>query len=276
MPELPEVETVRRGLHAVLPGRRVREIQLRRRDLRWPIPVDAVQALVGRRCLQVERRAKYLLLRFDGIERPTALVHLGMSGRLFVTRAQQAPVWRPHEHWRLRSDRFWLRYVDPRRFGVLDVVPAQQLAAHRLLRDLGVEPLLASFDGDWLFARSRRRRASIKSLLMDSKEIAGVGNIYASEACHRAGVRPGRAAGRLSRDECTRLARSVRDVLRAAIRAGGTTLRDYIGVDENGGWFQRALRVYGKAGEACGACGSVIRRRSDHGRMTYWCPGCQR
>ncbi len=279
MPELPEVETVRRGAEPHLRGRTLRAMEFRRPDLRWPMPVTALRALVGRRCTAVGRRSKYLKLHFDGPQAPIALVHLGMSGRLMVdavTRDEPRPPWRLHEHWRMDFGERLVRYVDPRRFGALDLTGGADADGHRLLRDLGPEPLEGGFDGAFLHRATRGRTASIKTLLMDARLVVGVGNIYASEACHRAGVRPGRRAGRLSRRECDALVTAVRAVLRAAIRAGGTSVRDYVGVHEDQGFFQRRLRVYERDGEPCGRCGAVIRRIVQGGRASYYCPGCQR
>ena len=279
MPELPEVETVCRGLGRHLPGRRLRRVGLRRTDLRWPIPVAAFRALRDRRCDQVRRRSKYLQLAFSGPDAPVVLVHLGMSGRLWVDVLEprgRRPSWNLHEHWRMDFGDRLVRFSDPRRFGMLDVVPGAAMAQHRLLRHLGPEPLQGSFNGTSLHQSCRRRRLSVKNFLMDSRNVVGIGNIYASEACFRGGVRPGRAAGRLTRTECDRLARAVKHVLRAAIRAGGTTLRDYVGVDEKAGLFQRKLHVYGRHDEPCHRCGTGIKRVAANGRSTYYCPACQR
>jgi formamidopyrimidine-DNA glycosylase len=278
VPELPEVETVRRGAEPHLKGRRLRAVELRRPDLRWPIPTAAVHDLVGRRCTAVARRSKYLLLHFDGPGRPTALVHLGMTGRLLVepATAAAAPPFRLHEHWRMAFVGRLVRFVDPRRFGALDVAPQAELAEHRLLARLGPEPLEPGFDGAFLHRGTRARRTSIKTLLMDAHVLVGVGNIYASEACWRAGVRPRRAAGSLTRAECDALAAAVRDVLQAAIAAGGTSFRDYRGVAEDAGFFARELAVYERAGQPCRRCGAVVRRTTDGARSTYWCAGCQR
>ncbi len=278
MPELPEVETVCRGARPLLLERRLDGVEFRRRDLRWPIPVAAVRRLVGRSCCGVERRSKYMLLRFDGGGADTAVVHLGMSGRFFVDVVANdgVPDWRTHEHWRMRFQDHLVRYVDPRRFGCLDVARGDALHEHRLLRELGVEPLEDAFDAGFLHQVSRRRKVSVKSLLMDAKVVVGVGNIYASEACHRAGVRPRRAAGSLTRGQAAALCDAVRHVLRSAIDAGGTSFRDYVGVDEDAGYFARELRVYERAGQRCLRCGCTIRRAVDHGRSTYWCSGCQR
>ena len=279
MPELPEVETVRRGAEPHLVGQRLRLVELKRKDLRWPIPVAAVHDLEGRKCTAVTRRSKYLLLHFDGKGSPTAIVHLGMSGRMFVDvlgpRAGR-PEWRLHEHWRMDFGTRLVRLVDPRRFGALDACPAAELAHHKLLAGLGIEPLEPGFDGAFLHRISRRKKASVKTLLMDGRLLVGVGNIYASEACWRAHVRPRRAAGTLTLAECNLLAKAVVAVLSAAIDAGGTSFRDYVGVNEDAGFFQRELAVYEREGQPCRRCGAVIRRTTDGARSTYWCPGCQR
>ncbi len=278
MPELPEVETVRRGMAPLLVGQTVQGITLRRTDLRWPIPASRVRRLRGRTCERVWRRSKYLQLHFSGAGSPVALIHLGMSGRLFVDELQDAephPAFRRHEHWRMDFGRYLMRYVDARRFGMLDVVPQEELDSHWLIRDLGPEPLGNGFDGESLFRLSRRRRVALKSLLMDSRNVAGVGNIYASEACFHAGLRPRRAAGRLTRRNCEDLAHALRRVLRAAIGQGGTTIRDHAGVDQRSGYFQQQLMVYGREGEPCRACGTEIKRVVAVGRSTFYCPRCQ-
>jgi formamidopyrimidine-DNA glycosylase len=278
MPELPEVETVRRGAEPHLRGRRLLGVELARPDLRWPMPAAALQDLVGRRCTGVDRRSKYLLVGFDGTDTPRALLHLGMTGRLLIDvadRRQPPPEWRRHEHWRMDFGDRLVRFVDPRRFGALDVVAGHQLGSHKLLARLGVEPLEPGFDGAFLHRVSRGRRSAIKTLLMDGHVLVGVGNIYASEACWHAGVRPRRAAGSLRRVECDRLAAAVRQVLQAAIDAGGTSFRDYVGVHEDQGFFARELAVYERQGQPCRRCGQTVRRTTDSARSTYWCSGCQ-
>lgn len=278
MPELPEVETVRCGIGQHLPGRRLRRVRLRRTDLRWAIPVKACEDLEGRQCTGVRRRSKYLQLFFSGAEAPVALLHLGMSGRLGVDVLRpdgRRPAWETHEHWRMDFGDRLLRFSDPRRFGMLDVVADAEISQHRLLRHLGPEPLQKEFNGSALHRTSRHRKVAVKNFLMDARNVVGIGNIYASEACFRAGVRPGRAAGRLTRAECGALARAVKQVLRAAIRAGGTTLRDYVGVDDRIGFFQRQLRVYGRDGDPCSHCSTTIKRTTANGRSTFYCPACQ-
>jgi formamidopyrimidine-DNA glycosylase len=278
MPELPEVETVRRGADPHLRGRRLLGVELRRKDLRWPMPAAALRGLVGRTCTGITRRSKYLLLGFDGATAQVALVHLGMTGRFLVEvlpPGAARPEWRLHEHWRMDFGDRLVRFVDPRRFGALDVTEAAAAPAHKLLRELGQEPLEPGFDGAFLHRASRKRTTKVKTLLMDGRVLVGVGNIYASESCWRAKVRPRRAAGSLTRAECEALAAAIRSVLQAAIRAGGTSFRDYVGVDEDAGFFARQLAVYERAGEPCPRCEASIKHAIDGGRSTYWCSGCQ-
>jgi formamidopyrimidine-DNA glycosylase len=276
MPELPEVETVRRHMALHLPGQTVQQIHLRRNDLRFAIPVDAVRALTGRPLGAVHRRSKYLLLEAGD---DLLLIHLGMSGRLFVQPVADAP-WQNHEHWRAELDgprgRQLLRYVDARRFGMLDVVPAAERDRHPLLAELGPEPLSDAFHPAWLVQRTRDRRTPIKGVLMDASEVVGIGNIYASETCFRAGVHPLRQAGQVSKAACARLVASAKAVLHDAIAAGGTTLQDFVGGDSAPGYFQQQLDVYDRAGEPCHRCGEPIAHAVLSNRATYFCPRCQR
>lgn len=278
MPELPEVETVRRGGARILTGRKVSRVELRRHDLRWPIPVHAVMGLKGRKCTGFDRRSKYLLMRFDGNGSPTAIVHLGMSGRLWVDEVGRGsePEWLTHEHWRMRFGEKLLRYDDARRFGSLDIATAEDIETHPLLLSLGPEPLGPGFTPEYLFTASRKRKTAIKTFLMDSKQVVGVGNIYASESCFRAGVRPRRRVASITRRESEQLVTSIRSVLEAAIQAGGTSLKDYVSMEHEAGYFQRALSVYGREGESCDACQATIKRTTGGGRSTYYCPGCQK
>jgi formamidopyrimidine-DNA glycosylase len=271
VPELPEVETTRRGLAPVLEGRTIAKVVIRERRLRWRLPAGLEASLEGRRVRNVARRAKYLLI---GTDRGTLILHLGMSGSLRVV--DPAEPARPHDHVDLvLSSGRCVRFNDPRRFGSLHFVAGDPLA-HPLLRALGPEPLSADFDADYLYRRTRRRRVAIKQLLMNASVVVGVGNIYASEALFRARVRPQRAAGRLSRAEIARLVAAVRRVLGAAIKVGGTTLRDYVNPDGLPGYFRQKLYVYERAGEPCRVCRTPIRQRVQGQRATYWCPTCQR
>ena len=274
MPELPEVETTRRGIAPHLIGRRITSVVLRRPDLRWPIPPEIGELLPGQRIEDVERRAKYLLLHTAA---GSALLHLGMTGVLRVLPAD-APVGK-HDHVDLGLEAAAtgarvLRFTDPRRFGcLLWQAPG---ATHELLENLGPEPLTDDFDGDLLWRMSRGRTAAVKLFLMDNAVVVGVGNIYASEALFAAGIDPRRAAGSVSRARYARLAAEVKRILAWAIERGGTTLRDFINPDGMPGYFVRELQVYGREGEPCRTCGTAIRQVVLGQRSTFWCPRCQK
>ena len=271
MPELPEVETTRRGLAPHVEGRRVKGVVLRRPDLRWPIPAEIENTLPGQRIDAVRRRAKYLLL--DTERGDAAILHLGMSGNLRVL-PDGTPL-RPHDHVDLELDSGQLlRFNDPRRFGCLLWQPAGE--THDLLRGLGPEPLSDAFDGDYLFAMSRGRKASVKTFLMDQAVVVGVGNIYAAEALFEAGIAPQRAAGNISRERYERLAVAIKRILAHAIERGGTTLRDFISPDGLPGYFEQELSVYGRGGEPCKHCGARLKEASIGQRTSVWCPRCQR
>jgi formamidopyrimidine-DNA glycosylase len=282
MPELPEVETTRRGVEPHVVGHRVRTLVVHEPRLRWRVPASLPAKVAGATVTAAQRRAKYLLFPLEGgaLESgagraPAALlVHLGMSGNLRVLSASTPRL--THDHFDLVLDSGeTLRFNDPRRFGSLHLVEGDP-AEHPLLRHLGPEPLEAGFDGGTLWRASRKRRVAVKQFIMDAKVVVGVGNIYASEALFRAGIRPGRQAGGLTRAECDRLAAAIRTVLAKAIEVGGTTLRDYVGVDGNPGYFRQKLFVYERAGDACRKCGTPVRQRVQGQRSTYWCPACQR
>jgi formamidopyrimidine-DNA glycosylase len=269
MPELPEIEVTRRGIAPKIAGRRISAVALREPRLRWRVP-EAVRRLAGRTVRAVHRRAKYLLLDCgDGC----LILHLGMSGSLRVLPAGTAP--QKHDHFDLVLGDRMLRLRDPRRFGAVLWAEADP-AAHPLLRHLGVEPLSRALDGDALYALTRARRTAIKLFLMDSRRVVGVGNIYASESLHRAGIDPRKPARRLSPEQCARLAQAVKHTLRAAIRAGGSSLRDFVGSDGVYGCVQTRARVYDRAGLPCRACGATVRRIVQGQRSTYYCPACQR
>ena len=272
MPELPEVETTRRGIAPGLEGRRVVGLRVGEPRLRWPVPVARLRReLVGTRVERVERRAKYLLLRTAV---GTALLHLGMSGSLRLLPATTPPG--VHDHVDLLlDDGSCLRLRDPRRFGALLWTRRDPLQ-HPLLRELGPEPFDPRFDGAYLHALARGRRAAVKPFLMDGHVVVGVGNIYASEALFRAGIDPRRAAGRVAAARYALLADAVRAVLAEAIEAGGTTLRDYTGGHGEAGWFRIRLAVYGRAGEACPACGAEVRVLTLGQRSSFYCGRCQR
>ncbi|GAB2629212.1 bifunctional DNA-formamidopyrimidine glycosylase/DNA-(apurinic or apyrimidinic site) lyase [Novilysobacter erysipheiresistens] len=270
MPELPEVETTRRGLAPHLTGRRVLAATLRRADLRWPIAPEIETVLPGRRIEAVRRRAKYLLLDTDD---GSALLHLGMSGSLRVLPA--ATALRAHDHVDLLlEDERVLRFNDPRRFGCLLWQPPGQI--HPLLAGLGPEPLSDAFDGDRLFALSRGRSVPVKNFLMDQSVVVGVGNIYAAEALFAAGIAPLRPAGKVSRERYARLAAGVRRILAQAIDRGGTTLRDFISPDGAPGYFEQELSVYGRGGLPCPQCRRPLKQVLIGQRASVWCSHCQR
>lgn len=274
MPELPEVETTRRGLAPHLEGARVERVLLRRPDLRWPIPPEVVERLPGQRIDAVRRRAKYLLLDTAA---GSALLHLGMSGSLRVLPAE-VPA-RLHDHVDIALSPAGgtarvLRFSDPRRFGCLLWQPPGEV--HPLLAGLGPEPLDEGFHGDYLYRLSRGRRAPVKAFLMDQRVVVGVGNIYVAEALFAAGVSPLRAAGRVSRERYARIAAEIRAVLSRAITRGGTTLRDFLAPDGAPGYFEQELSVYGRGGQPCPRCGRPLRQATIAQRATVWCGACQR
>jgi formamidopyrimidine-DNA glycosylase len=270
MPELPEVETTRRGLAPHLIGRTVTRIDVRQPRLRWPVPRALREKLPGQRIDAIERRAKYLLVHTKA---GSALLHLGMSGSLRVVPAATPAGAHDHVDWRLDSGRI-LRYTDPRRFGSqLWQAPGR---VHPLLAGLGSEPLGDDFDGDYLWRRSRGRAAAVKVFLMDQAVVVGVGNIYASEALFHAGIHPRRAAGSISRERYAHLANEVKRVLERSITRGGTTLRDFINPDSEPGYFEQELFAYGREGEPCKACGAPIKVIVLGQRSTYFCARCQR
>lgn len=270
MPELPEVETTRRGLAPHLLERTIHGVILRRNVLRWPIPAEVATLLPGQRITDVRRRAKYLLLDTDA---GSALLHLGMSGSLRVLPGE-TPL-RAHDHVDISLDNGrLLRFNDPRRFGSLLWQPAGEV--HPLLQGLGPEPLEAGFHGEHLFERSRGRRAPVKSFLMDQAVVVGVGNIYAAESLFRAGISPLREAGKVSRERYARLATAVKDILGHAITRGGTTLRDFISPDGAPGYFEQELLVYGREGQPCLSCGRTLKHAVIGQRASVWCSHCQR
>jgi formamidopyrimidine-DNA glycosylase len=269
MPELPEVEVTRRGISPLLAGRVISGVAVREPRLRWPVPKE-VHALAGRRIAAVRRRGKYLLLDCgDG----HLIVHLGMSGSVRVlppgTPAQK------HDHFDLLLGDRLLRLRDPRRFGAV-LWTSADVEHHPLLAHLGIEPLTRALHPERLYQLTRAHRAPIKQFLMDGRRIVGVGNIYASESLFRAGIDPRKPANRVSLEKCAKLTQAIKHTLRAAIRAGGSTLRDFVGADGNAGHFQQRYRVYERAGQKCRRCGSLIRKITQGQRSTYFCPTCQR
>lgn len=274
MPELPEVEVLRRSLEPRLVGERIVKARVWNRALREPVNARWLgRRLAGRRVESLRRRAKYLLIDVEGGS--TLIVHLGMSGRFTLVPSSEPKLQHEHVAFYLESgDR--LRFRDPRRFGLVQVAPTAGLEADRHFRHLGVEPLGEEFTGARLATAARGRRAPVKSFLLDGRIVVGVGNIYASEALHRAAIHPRRAAGRISGARWEGLADAVRSVLGSAIEQGGTTLNDFTNGEGEPGYFQVALSVYDKEGEACPRCAGEIRRIVQSNRSTFYCPGCQR
>jgi formamidopyrimidine-DNA glycosylase len=272
MPELPEVETTRRGIEPHVRGLRVSAVRVRQPRLRQLVPPALERELPGQRIAEVERRGKYLLLRAGT---GTLIMHLGMSGSLRVL-SRDAPAPGPHDHVDVVFEGgTMLRLRDPRRFGLVSWTTQDPLQ-HALLKALGPEPLGEAFDGAYLYDLSRGRRSAVKTFIMDGHIVVGVGNIYASEALHHAGIHPSRAAGRISAARYDRLADGIRRVLQAAIRQGGTTLRDFSGGDGQPGYFAQRLMVYGRDGMPCRTCGAAIRGIRQAQRSTYFCAACQR
>jgi formamidopyrimidine-DNA glycosylase len=292
MPELPEVETVRRGLEPVLVGARIEDADTRRPDLRFPFPERFAERLTGRRVEGLRRRAKYILADLDGGE--VWVTHLGMSGSFRIGRLGEAEATPgefeqqrsknvAHDHLALRLDSgATVTFNDPRRFGYMALIPAAELAAHPLFRQLGLDALDEAPDGARLAEVFAGRRAPLKAALLDQRLVAGLGNIYVSEALHRARLSPERAAGTLAgrggKARAMRLAQSIRSVLLEAIEAGGSSLRDHVGADGELGYFQHRFRVYDREGAACPTpgCRGVIRRIVQGGRSTFFCPRCQK
>jgi formamidopyrimidine-DNA glycosylase len=270
MPELPEVETTRRGIAPHVVQRRVDSVRLRVPALRWPIPPEIAAELPGQRLDAVTRRAKYLLI---GAESGSLLLHLGMSGMLRVLPEDLAAEKHDHVDLVLDSGRM-LRLTDPRRFGALLWQPAGSV--HPLLAELGPEPLSDDFDGDHLWRRSRGRSAPVKAFIMDQAIVVGVGNIYAAESLFRAGIHPLRAAGRVARERYARLSDAIKSILAYAIERGGTTLRDFLNPDGAPGYFEQELSVYGREGEPCRTCSAPIRSLRLGNRASCYCPRCQR
>lgn len=271
MPELPEVETTRAGLSEHLLGRSIESLNIRQRSLRWPIPEEMPQYFEGQVISELARRGKYLLL---SIKQGTALIHLGMSGSLRI--CQKDDELRKHDHWDMLLDNnTFLRYQDPRRFGAF-LWAGMDPHSHKLLNRLGPEPLQDEFTAQRLYQRSRGRTQAVKNFLMDSNTVVGVGNIYASESLHRAGIHPNRAAGKVSLTRYQELVSQVKNVLGEAIESGGSTLRDYVNGSGSPGYFQQKLLVYGRTGEKCLACSSPIKQIKIGQRSSFYCARCQR
>jgi formamidopyrimidine-DNA glycosylase len=271
MPELPEVETTRRGITPHIQGQQVSDVIVRHHQLRWPVPHGLKKTLQGRRINSVSRRAKYLLLGFD---HGTLILHLGMSGSLRIIDKALPP--EKHDHLDIVLDNGKaLRLTDPRRFGAV-LWTRDAPHEHELLAHLGPEPLSDDFTSDTLYTRSRRRNSSIKQFIMDGKVVVGVGNIYASEALFLAGISPKTIASKVSKVRMDKLTTAIKQVLAAAIEQGGTTLRDFVGGDGKPGYFAQQLNVYGKEGEPCHECGTGIKQITQGQRSSYYCPRCQK
>lgn len=279
MPELPEVETVMRGLVPRLEGRRLARLIQRRADLRVPMPVKFAERVEGRRVRRLERRAKYMLWRLEGGE--SIVVHLGMSGRMALVPAKEANA-RPfdaHDHVVFETDDGWqIRFNDARRFGLVLLLSDAEIAGHKLFAGLGPEPLDAAFDGGALAARLKGKRTPIKAALLDQRVLVGVGNIYACEALYQAGISPRRSAHTVGQERAVRLMAAIKDVLSRSIHDGGSTLRDHIQPGGGLGYFQTRFSVYDKEGTICPTpeCGRTVRRIVQGGRSTFYCARCQR
>ena len=283
MPELPEVETVRRGLMPVMEGNVIADAEVRRPDLRWPFPPRMAERLQGRIVRALRRRSKYLLADLSSGE--TLIIHLGMSGRMLVSGTLQGEFFRAHEA-KSAHDHVVIHmgngtritFNDARRFGAMDLAPTDAVEAHWLLEKLGPEPLGNGFNDDYLATSLAGRRTPIKAALLDQRVVAGLGNIYVCEALHRSGIHPKRLAGRISGPRLAKLVPVIRQVLQDAIEAGGSSLRDHRQADGELGYFQHNFRVYDRDGEACrtDGCAGEVRRIVQSGRSTFYCPACQR
>ena len=276
MPELPEVETVKRGLSPFLAGRKIVSVEKARPDLRWPIPRSLEHVLTGTRVLKLERRGKYILwYTQDGM---VMILHLGMSGRVLITK-DLPKVKNDHDHLIFETeDGFFIRYNDPRRFGFIDIVPLKNLAEYRSLAALGPEPLSNEFNASALRHKINKKQSPIKSVLLDQTIIAGLGNIYVCEALHRSGISPRRKAKNISENKIDSLVIAIRIVLQDAINAGGSTLKDHLQTTGEMGYFQHQFRVYSREGEKCmkKSCSGIIKRMIQSGRSTFFCGRCQR
>jgi formamidopyrimidine-DNA glycosylase len=283
VPELPEVETVRRGLAPVMEGRLILEADVRRPDLRWPLPERMAERLLGQRVERLRRRSKYILADLSSGE--SLLIHLGMSGRMLVSGAMLGdfhfdhPAPAKHDHVVLDMEGgARITFNDARRFGAMDLVATEQAEAHWLLAGLGPEPLGNAFDEDYLVARLRGRNTPVKAALLDQRVVAGLGNIYVCEALFRSGISPRRKAGRIGEGRVRSLVPVIRQVLADAIEAGGSSLRDYRQADGELGYFQHTFRVYGREGEPCTTpgCSDMVERIVQSGRSSFYCASCQR
>lgn len=274
MPELPEVETVMRGLEAPLTGHVLKRVEQRRPNLRFPFPENFAARLTGRRVERLVRRAKFILAHLD--DGMVWITHLGMSGRMFILDGP-APEPGKHDHVVIETDAgATVVFQDHRRFGMMDLVPEADIGGYRMLADLGPEPLGNAFDDQALSAALKGRKTPIKSALLDQKTVAGLGNIYVCEALFETGISPRRQAHTVAGKRAERLVPAIREVLNRAIAKGGSSLRDYVQASGELGYFQHEFKVYGREGEACVTCGSAIKRIVQSGRSTFFCSNCQR
>ena len=270
MPELPEVETTRIGIAPFLLGEVIQSITVRNYKLRWPILKSIHQKLPGQEIREVKRRGKYIILMTD---KASIIIHLGMSGHLNILLKPTPP--QKHDHVDvIFNSGTTLRFTDPRRFG--SFIYTKKPYQHKLLSDLGVEPLSKDFSADYLYKKSRTRKTSIKNFIMDAKVVVGIGNIYANESLFKSGISPKRHANKISFDRYQLLVQSAKEVLENALQKGGTTLRDFVNSEGKPGYFQQKLKVYGKTGQPCPVCGSIIKLIRQGERSTYYCGQCQR
>lgn len=272
MPELPEIETTLRGIAPYLRGQTIRQMVVRERRLRWPVPLTIEKKVKGQQVRFLQRRGKYILV---GLDQGGFLIHLGMSGSVRVLPGDAKVAPEAHDHFDIETmTDGTIRYRDPRRFGCL-LWHDSDIRLHHRLAELGAEPLEKDFDGNLLMAAARRRKIPVKNLIMNGQIVVGVGNIYASESLFDAGIHPLRRCDRISAERYRLLAESIRRILNRAIEDGGTTLRDFVRSDGSAGYFAQRLMVYDRTGDNCLRCGEVVRRKVVAQRATYYCPGCQ-
>ena len=271
MPELPEVETTRSGIEPHILNKKIKDVVIRQHKLRWPIPKNLASKITQLKLTQVARRGKYLLLRFSNTG--TVIIHLGMSGSLRICSAS-SPI-EKHDHIDfIFSNKKILRFTDPRKFGCV-LWTKQEPEKHKLLSKLGPEPLEDIFNTEYLYAQSRKRSCSIKTFIMNSQIVVGVGNIYASESLFMAGINPARKAGSISKARCEKLVIAIKKILEAAIKQGGTTLRDFTRENGQPGYFAQQLQVYGRTNEPCPVCDKPVKQISQQNRSTFYCTRCQ-
>lgn len=271
MPELPEVETTLRGIESNLVGRTVSKIDIRQPKLRWPIPLKLTEDMTGQSIRHLTRRGKYIGVHTD---KGTLIIHLGMSGSLYFVPEGTPPLFHDHVDFQFSDGGNWLRYTDPRRFGAI-LWTTEDWQHHELINHLGPEPLSEEFDVDLLHSKAKGRKVPIKTFIMDSKVVVGVGNIYANEALFQAGIKPNRMAGNISKARLKILVECIKVVLAAAIEQGGTTLKDFVGGDGKPGYFKQELSVYGRADKPCVSCGRLLREIRLAQRSTVYCSHCQ-